>query len=90
MRTSNPSSPRTSRARTAGVVTVVLGVASLATFGLLSLPSLVCGWLYLRHRGGLARIDDRDGSLFLVGMGLAGLPLLCWVLLGPFVLAGAG
>jgi hypothetical protein len=69
---------------------VLLGAVSLRTAGLLSPPSLAYGWLFLRRRGGLAWLNDKDWALFLVGLVLAGLPLLIWVLLLPVVLAGAG
>ena len=88
--TAPPDLPaRGAAVRTAGVVMVLLGMASLATGGVLSLPSLAYGALFLRRRGGLAWVDDRDGSLFLVGMVLAGLPLLLWVLLLPLLLGAA-
>ena len=76
--------------RTASVVMVLLGAVSLGTAGLLSPPSLAYGWLFLCRRGGLARMNNKDWALFLVGLVLAGLPLLIWVLFLPVVLVGAG
>ncbi len=81
--------PTRGAVRTASIIMIMLGVASLATGGLLSLPSLVYGLAFRHRRGGPACNDDKDAALFLVGMVLAGLPLLFWILLLPMILDGA-
>lgn len=82
-----PQLPAASGAlRTASVLMVVLGMASLGTFGLLSAPSLAFGGLTLRHHGGLKWLNDKDAGLFLVGMVMAVLPVPFWVVLSPVLL----
>ncbi|MDP9436612.1 MAG: hypothetical protein M3P93_16035 [Actinomycetota bacterium] len=75
-----PQLPPASRSlRTLAVLMVLLGMASLLTFGLASLPTLVLGGLVLRHHGGWWWCNAEDASLVGVGMGMAALPLLGWL-----------
>ncbi len=72
--------------RTASVLMIVLGMASLGTLGLLSPPSLAFGGWTLRRHGGLTWLNDKDAALFLIGMVMAVLPVAFWLLLSPVVL----
>jgi hypothetical protein len=75
--------------RTASVLMIVLGMASLGTLGLLSPPTLAFGGLTLRHHGGWKWLNDKDAALFLVGMTMAVLPVPFWLFLLPLALAPA-
>lgn len=66
---------RTPGLRTASVLLVLFGMASLGTGGVLSPPTLAFGGWTVRHYGGFRWLDDRDASLVMVGMVLAVLPL---------------
>lgn len=78
---------RTAGLRVASVLLLLLGMASVGTFGLLSLPTLAFGALLLRHYGGWGWLNAKDASLVLVGMVMAALPGLFWLLMLPVVLA---
>jgi hypothetical protein len=61
--------------RTASVLLVLLGMASMGTGGVLSPPTLAFGGWTVRHYGGFRWLNDRDASLVMVGMVMAVLPL---------------
>lgn len=82
-----PQLAATSPALTAAsVLVVVLGVLSLATLGLTSLPALVLGRHTLRRHGGWHWVNARDALLVACGMVMAALPLLLWLILLPLTL----
>ncbi len=82
-----PQGPaRTSGLRTAAVLLIALGMASLGTSGLLSAPTLAFGAWTLHHHGGWRWLNDKDAALVLIGMVMAALPLAFWLLAAPLVL----
>lgn len=78
---------RTGGLRVASVLLLVLGMASVGTFGILSLPTLAFGAVVLRHYGGWGWLNPKDASLVLVGMVMAALPGLFWLAMLPLLLA---
>lgn len=76
--------------RTASVVLVLLGMASLGTGGVLSPPTLALGGWTMHHYGGWRWLNDRDASLLMVAMVMAALPLPFLVMVLTTMAASAG
>lgn len=73
--------------RAAAVLVVLLGVLSLPTVGVTSLPALLLGRATTRRHGGWHWLHPLDACLVLVGMVLAALPLVVWAVLLPVLAA---